>query len=171
MMGKSALTPISHDVHLCYGRHSGYGGYSTPQLHLRGARVMQIDFVNRTINNSVAVEASSSSEPLSSSSVPSNAQGVALSISAAEASELDPMSKQEILAKAKAAADAKRRAIEANKQATLEQASIASEPLSSSSSAPLNYTEPSQPMVSSWVRLETGFVEGVVNAEEPAFGA
>lgn len=30
------------DVQLCYGRHSGYGGYSTPGVHLRGARVFEI---------------------------------------------------------------------------------------------------------------------------------
>lgn len=30
------------DIELCYGRHSGYGGYSTPGLHLRGARIFQL---------------------------------------------------------------------------------------------------------------------------------
>lgn len=30
------------DVQLCYGRHSGYGGYSSPGIHLRGARVFEI---------------------------------------------------------------------------------------------------------------------------------
>jgi len=30
------------DIELCYGRHSGYGGYSTPGLHLRGARVFEL---------------------------------------------------------------------------------------------------------------------------------
>lgn len=31
------------DVKLCYGRHSGYGGYSTPKLHVAGARVVRFD--------------------------------------------------------------------------------------------------------------------------------
>lgn len=135
MMGKSALTPIEHNVHLCYGRHSGYGGYSTPQLHLRGARVMQIDFVRKNATRvSTPVQASSSSEPLSLSSAPSNApQGISLRISPVEASSW-------------------------------------SEPMSSSSSVPTNISEPSAPEVSSWVRLETGFVEGEVNVEH-TFGA
>mmetsp|Transcript_31959 Transcript_31959/g.56438 ORF Transcript_31959/g.56438 Transcript_31959/m.56438 type:complete len:687 (-) Transcript_31959:64-2124(-) len=39
----SAPRKSQEGVHLCYGRHSGYGGYSTPQMHLRGARVMEVD--------------------------------------------------------------------------------------------------------------------------------
>jgi len=31
------------NAHLCYGRHSGYGGYSTPSMYLRGARVVEVD--------------------------------------------------------------------------------------------------------------------------------
>lgn len=33
----------SRDIQLCYGRHSGYGGYSTPNVHLPGARVVQFE--------------------------------------------------------------------------------------------------------------------------------
>merc|ERR1719388_241688 len=31
------------NVHLCFGRHTGWGGYSTPGMHTRGARVLEID--------------------------------------------------------------------------------------------------------------------------------
>lgn len=30
-------------IELCFGRHSGFGGYATPGMHSRGARVLQLD--------------------------------------------------------------------------------------------------------------------------------
>lgn len=39
--GGAAKPSAPHDVQLCYGRHSGYGGYSTGGMHLRGARVLE----------------------------------------------------------------------------------------------------------------------------------
>merc|ERR1719473_2394065 len=33
----------AHDVAFCYGRHSGFGGYSTPDVLPPGARVIQMD--------------------------------------------------------------------------------------------------------------------------------
>lgn len=38
--------PVRHshwNVHLCFGRHTGWGGYSTAGMHTRGARVLEID--------------------------------------------------------------------------------------------------------------------------------
>jgi len=34
----------SHDVSFCYGRHSGFGGYTTPDVLPPGARVVQLEF-------------------------------------------------------------------------------------------------------------------------------
>jgi len=43
---KAGASPVRHNawnVHLCFGRHTGWGGYSTPGMQTRGARVLEID--------------------------------------------------------------------------------------------------------------------------------
>merc|ERR1719253_774168 len=39
--GGAAKPSANKDIQVCYGRHSGYGGYSTGGMHLRGARVLE----------------------------------------------------------------------------------------------------------------------------------
>lgn len=41
--GQAPVRNSFWNVHLCFGRHTGWGGYSTPGMHTRGARVLEID--------------------------------------------------------------------------------------------------------------------------------
>jgi len=41
--GGSSINEDKNTVNLCYGRHSGWGGYSTPNMHTRGARVLSFN--------------------------------------------------------------------------------------------------------------------------------
>jgi len=51
--GQAPIRNSFWNVHLCFGRHTGWGGYSTPGMHTRGARMLEIDlsmakkFLNR----------------------------------------------------------------------------------------------------------------------------